>query len=92
MKCETCKRLLEVHGTCEYVLPWYCSCILFELGTRKRNTQSLLKTSSTDRTRVRYWLKKLKDSAEKPAPNLPNPVTPETEKGQFCQMQLDETT
>jgi hypothetical protein len=37
-------------------------------------------------------LKKLKESAEETAPNLPNPVTPETEKGQFSQMQLVETT
>ena len=56
--CVVCVGLLERFGTCEYMHqanPGACTC-RFTAPREKRNVQTVLQTSSTVRTRYRYWM------------------------------------
>lgn len=59
-ECPACLRMQEMHGTCVYVAQTRrCTCdqkrSLAQLGRRRKNEQSTLSTSSTDRVRLAYW-------------------------------------
>lgn len=60
--CVACTRLIEKYQSCEAmhkVNPQLCKCKL----TKKRvirNEQSTLNTPSKERTRFRYWMKKIR--------------------------------
>jgi hypothetical protein len=74
----------NMHGTCEYVAKTErCTCDrllnMEQLGRRTKNVQSTLKTESTDRVRLRYWIRWARTTGieegwmvepTKPAPNL----------------------
>lgn len=60
--CDACLRMQEMHGSCVYVAQTHrCTCAqkrsMAQLGKRKRNVQSTLETTSTDRVRLAYWRK-----------------------------------
>ncbi len=50
--CETCKRLMKVHGTAEYVNPWLCSC---DRKRPKTTVQLRFRTARNRGTLTRRW-------------------------------------
>lgn len=61
--CVVCRRLIAKFGTCEYMhqaAPERCTCWM-TAPCRRENVQSVLQTESTDWSRYRYWLKRIKD-------------------------------
>lgn len=56
--CHVCVGLKEKFGTCEYMHqanPSRCTCWMTAKPKVKKNIQTVLKTDSTDRARLRYW-------------------------------------
>ena len=61
--CVACEGLIQKFGTCEYMHqanPSRCTCKFTALRSRE-NVQSVLQSESTDRARIRYWMKWLRN-------------------------------
>ena len=77
--CPTCQKLIDMFGTCEYMHQANtggCTC-KFYFTKNKKTRQLPLQTDSTDRARIAYWMKWLRNQPwvlerdAQTAPNLP---------------------
>ena len=67
MDCDACLRMQDMYGTCEYIGETErCTCSVKRTQQRllERKTefkQAVLKSESTDRVRVRYWMRYMRE-------------------------------
>lgn len=68
--CDACRRMQDMYDTCEYIGgTTRCTCEVKRaqqrlLNVKRESKQTVLRSASTTRTRVRYWLDYLKEQRE----------------------------
>lgn len=67
--CSACLRMQEMYGTCEYIGETHrCECAIARsrerLLEKPEPKQTVLKSESTTRTRIAYWMNYMREQRE----------------------------